>query len=51
MNHREVGIYCIYALFEVIADFFLDHIAAMFELFRKTIVDQESKTVRVTTVL
>ncbi|KAI8380680.1 armadillo-type protein [Blakeslea trispora] len=49
--HREVGTYCLYTLFEVIADFFMDHIAPLFELFQKSIVDPESKRVRVTTVL
>ncbi|KAI9485167.1 MAG: armadillo-type protein [Benjaminiella poitrasii] len=49
--HREVGTYCLYALFEVIADFFMDHTAPLYDLFSKSIVDIESKRVRVTTVL
>ncbi|KAI7902067.1 armadillo-type protein [Cokeromyces recurvatus] len=49
--HREVGTYCLYALFEVIADFFMDHTAPLFELFSKSIADPESKRVRITTVL
>ncbi|KAI8344311.1 armadillo-type protein [Chlamydoabsidia padenii] len=49
--HREVGTYCLYTLFEVIADFFMNHTAPLFDLFSKTIVDPESKNVRVTTVL
>ncbi|KAI8882389.1 ARM repeat-containing protein [Backusella circina FSU 941] len=49
--HREVGTYCLYTLFEVIADFFMDHTAPLYELFTKAIVDPESKRVRVTTVL
>ncbi|CEP12868.1 hypothetical protein [Parasitella parasitica] len=49
--HREVGSYCLYTLFEVIADFFMNHTAPLYELFSKTIVDPESKRVRVTTVL
>ncbi|KAI9363287.1 armadillo-type protein [Pilaira anomala] len=49
--HREVGTYCLYTLFEVIADFFMDHTAPLFDLFSKAIVDPESKRVRVTTVL
>ncbi|CAO3681569.1 unnamed protein product [Rhizopus stolonifer] len=49
--HREVGTYCLYTLFEVIADFFMDHTAPLYELFSKAIVDPESKRVRVTTVL
>ncbi|KAL0079053.1 armadillo-type protein [Phycomyces blakesleeanus] len=50
-SHREVGIYCLYTLFEVISDYFLDHMTPLFDLFKKSIVDPESKTVRVTTVL
>lgn len=49
--HREVGIYCLYTLFEVIADVFMNNTASLFELFNKSIVDPESRTVRVTTVL
>ncbi|KAI8069064.1 armadillo-type protein [Gilbertella persicaria] len=49
--HREVGTYCLYTLFEVIADFFMDHTAPLYDLFQKSIVDPESKRVRVTTVL
>lgn len=49
--HREVGTYCLYTLFEVIADFFMDHTAPLYDLFSKAIVDPESKRVRVTTVL
>ncbi|KAG1647193.1 hypothetical protein G6F44_000087 [Rhizopus delemar] len=49
--HREVGTYCLYTLFEVIADFFMDHTAPLYALFSKAIADPESKRVRVTTVL
>ncbi|KAI8639975.1 armadillo-type protein [Parasitella parasitica] len=49
--HREVGSYCLYTLFEVIADFFMNHTAPLYELFSKAIVDPESKRVRITTVL
>lgn len=49
--HREVGTYCLYTLFEVIADFFMDHLNYLYDLFSKSIVDPESKSVRVTTVL
>ncbi len=49
--HREVGTYCLYTLFEVIADFFMDHTAPLYALFLKAIADPESKRVRVTTVL
>ncbi|KAI7907017.1 armadillo-type protein [Cokeromyces recurvatus] len=49
--HREVGIYCLYTLFEVIADLFMNNTASLFQLFNKLIVDAESKSVRITTVL
>jgi hypothetical protein len=49
--HREIGVYCLYTLFEVIADFFMNNTASLFELFNKLIVDPESKSVRITTVL
>lgn len=50
-SHREIGVYCLYTLFEVIADFFMNNTASLFELFNKLIVDPESKAVRITTVL
>ncbi|CEP13770.1 hypothetical protein [Parasitella parasitica] len=50
-SHREIGIYCIYTLFEAIADLFMNNTASLFELFNKLVVDPESTSVRVTTVL
>lgn len=50
-SHREVGTYILYALFEVIGDYFMNHTEALYQLFNKSIVDPESKKVRVTTVL
>lgn len=50
-SHREIGIYCLYTLFEVIADLFMNNTVSLFELFNKLIVDPESKSVRITTVL
>lgn len=50
-SHREIGVYCLYTLFEVIADFFMNNTASLFDLFNKLIVDPESKAVRITTVL
>ncbi|KAI8973597.1 armadillo-type protein [Mycotypha africana] len=50
-SHREVGIYCLYTLFDVIADVFMNNTVSLFELFNKSIVDPESKSVRITTVL
>ncbi|KAI8997096.1 armadillo-type protein [Pilobolus umbonatus] len=49
--HREFGIYCLYTLFEVISDVFMNNTDALFQLFSKMIVDPESKLVRITTVL
>ncbi|KAK4518253.1 uncharacterized protein ATC70_001605 [Mucor velutinosus] len=50
-SHREIGIYCLYTLFEAIADLFMNNTVSLFELFNKLIVDPESKSVRITTVL
>lgn len=49
--YRETGLYCLYSLFEVIADIFMNNVESLFELFNKSINDQESKQVKVTTVL
>ncbi|KAI9254656.1 armadillo-type protein [Sporodiniella umbellata] len=49
--HREIGLYCLYTLFEVVADLFMNTTGALFDLFNKSIVDPQSKSVRVTTVL
>lgn len=49
--HRETGLYCLYSLFEAIADIFMNNVESLFELFNKSINDQESKQVKVTTVL
>jgi hypothetical protein len=48
--HREVGIYCLYTLFETVSEVFLEHLGNLFELFAKSLNDPESKTVRVTTL-
>ncbi|KAI9246087.1 armadillo-type protein [Phascolomyces articulosus] len=50
-GHREVGTYILFTLFEVIADFFMNNMGPLYELFNKTLVDPESLKVRVTTVL
>ncbi|ORX93243.1 ARM repeat-containing protein [Basidiobolus meristosporus CBS 931.73] len=49
-GHREVGVYILFTLFEVIADFFQEHIRQLFELFKASIADPESKAVRVITL-
>ncbi|KAF9918661.1 hypothetical protein BX616_006907 [Lobosporangium transversale] len=48
-GHREVGIYIIYAIFEV-TDAFADNLRQLLELFSRTIVDPDSPIVRITTV-
>ncbi|KAF9336466.1 hypothetical protein BG006_008593 [Podila minutissima] len=48
-GHREVGVYVIYAIFEV-TDAFADNLRQLLELFSRTIVDPESQVVRTTTV-
>lgn len=48
-GHREVGIYVIYAIFEV-TDAFSDNLRQLLDLFSRTIVDPESQVVRITTV-
>ncbi|KAF9580196.1 hypothetical protein BGW38_003260 [Lunasporangiospora selenospora] len=48
-GHREVGVYVIYAIFEV-TDAFSDNLRVLLELFSRTIVDPDSAVVRVTTV-
>ncbi|KAG0289691.1 hypothetical protein BGZ96_006793 [Linnemannia gamsii] len=48
-GHREVGVYVIYAIFEV-TDAFADNLRQLLELFSRTIVDPESQVVRITTV-
>ncbi|KAF9156890.1 hypothetical protein BGX20_004147, partial [Mortierella sp. AD010] len=48
-GHREVGVYIIYAIFEV-TDAFADNLRQLLELFSRTIVDPDSQIVRITTV-
>ncbi|KAI8595349.1 armadillo-type protein, partial [Dissophora ornata] len=48
-GHREVGVYVIYAIFEV-TDAFADNLRQLLELFSTTIQDSESQVVRTTTV-
>ncbi|KAG0362610.1 hypothetical protein BGZ54_008572 [Gamsiella multidivaricata] len=48
-GHREVGVYVIYAIFEV-TDAFSDNLRQLLELFSRTIVDPDSQIVRITTV-
>lgn len=51
VGHREVGVYVLDALFEVIADTLADRIPELFTLFSRTIADPESQEVRVTTMM
>ncbi|CAG8438463.1 984_t:CDS:10 [Funneliformis caledonium] len=49
-GHREVGIFVLYTLFEVIIEAFQDNLRQLFELFGAALNDPESKVVRVTTL-
>ncbi|TPX62738.1 hypothetical protein SpCBS45565_g06960 [Spizellomyces sp. 'palustris'] len=51
VGHREVGVYVLDTLFEVIADTLTDRIADLFLLFSKTLADPDSLEVRVTTLM
>ncbi|KAJ3138093.1 hypothetical protein HDU90_001571 [Geranomyces variabilis] len=46
-GHREVGVYVLDTIFEVIADAFMDRILEMMSLLAKTLMDPESLDVRV----
>ncbi|KAJ3320734.1 hypothetical protein HDV06_005027 [Boothiomyces sp. JEL0866] len=48
--HREMGVYILYSLFDVIADSMNSYLAHLVNLFTKTINDPESLMVQVTTV-
>ncbi|KAI1134222.1 importin beta-4 subunit-like protein [Hypoxylon sp. FL0543] len=48
--HREVGSYIIYSLLEANAPYFEDHLSTLFDVFKKTIRDPQSRDVRVTTM-
>ncbi|KNE55396.1 hypothetical protein AMAG_01292 [Allomyces macrogynus ATCC 38327] len=48
--HREVGIYVLLALFEVLVDHMQPQLPTLFDLFAKTLADPESRLVRVTTL-
>jgi hypothetical protein len=50
-DHRLVGVYTLYILFEVIADYLSDHLNQLFQMFLNTLNDPESLKVRVTTLL
>ncbi|KZP01880.1 ARM repeat-containing protein [Calocera viscosa TUFC12733] len=47
---REVGVFVLYSLTDSVADPFSDHLAEVYELFRRTVQDPESMEVRVSTV-
>ncbi|KAL1920186.1 uncharacterized protein VTP21DRAFT_1332 [Calcarisporiella thermophila] len=49
-GHREVGIYVLFTLFEVVPEIFTAHTQQLFELFGRMLNDGESKIVRVTTL-
>ncbi|KAM6496954.1 ARM repeat-containing protein [Amanita muscaria] len=50
VRHREVGIYIIYTVLEVIAEGFENHLAEFYTIFEQLLVDPESQEVRITTV-
>ncbi|KAI9106207.1 ARM repeat-containing protein [Phlyctochytrium arcticum] len=50
VHHREIGVFVLDALFEVIADTLTDRIPELFNLFAKTLSDPESLEVRITTL-
>ena len=50
-DHRLVGVYVLYNLFEVIADHLAEHLNELFKMFLNTLNDPESLKVRVTTLL
>lgn len=49
-SHREVGVFVLYSLFEVIVDNFEDKLPQVFELFSITINDPESIDVKISTM-
>ncbi|KAI9894381.1 MAG: Aminopeptidase 2 mitochondrial [Vezdaea aestivalis] len=49
--HREVGVYVIYSLLELMADSYAENLGRFFSLFEKTIKDPESFEVRLNTLL
>jgi hypothetical protein len=50
-RHREVAMYIIFTLVESLGDFFMEALASLFNVFRKTIKDPESSEVRINTML
>ena len=50
-GQREVGVYILFTLLDVIGDGFVEKLAELFALFAKTIRDPESAEVRVNTML
>jgi hypothetical protein len=51
VGHREVGVYILFTLIEAIGDGFSDKLPILFQLFGKTIQDQESEEVRINTMM
>jgi len=49
-NHREVGVFVLYSLFEVIVDNLTERLPQIFELLSVTINDPESLDVKITTM-
>jgi hypothetical protein len=51
VSHREVGVYILFTLLEAAGDGFQEKMPSLFALFSKTIRDEESKEVRINTML
>lgn len=49
-SHREVGVFVIYSLFEVIVEYLTDRLPEIFEILKQTINDPESIDVKITTM-
>lgn len=50
MVHREVGSFILFTVLESIVEGFQSHMAGLFDLFGRLLVDPESIEVRITTV-
>ena len=51
VRHREVGVYVIFTLLELMGDLFLENVGQLFSLFSQTLQDPESGEVRINTML
>ncbi|KAJ3028528.1 hypothetical protein HDV00_010188 [Rhizophlyctis rosea] len=49
-SHREIGVYVLFTLFDVVGDMLDEHLPQLLQLFSRTLVDPESAEVRVNTL-